>query len=59
MGGMGLVSLRERGVDGADRSSPDAVDVLDSVDCCEASFNPATPSGPLEDSLADNDGDSR
>ena len=47
MGGMEPVSLRERGVDGADRSSPDAADVFDSVDCCEASSNPATPSGPV------------
>ena len=26
-------SLRDRGVDGADESSPDAADVFDSVDC--------------------------
>ena len=41
------VSLRERGVnDGVEASSPEAADVLDSVDCCDASSNPA-PSGPV------------
>lgn len=44
---MGPVSFRDRGVEGAEESSPDAADVFDSVDCCEASSSPATPSGPV------------
>ena len=54
---MDPVSLRERGVnDCVEASSPEAADVFDNVDCCDASSNPA-PSGPVVTMLVTGEAD--